>query len=105
MLYLLTYDIDTESDKGRRLQKVAKICESYGQRVQNSVFELNLDPTKMTELKIKLDEMIDPDIDSVRIYKLGKYMKYDVYVLGKKETVELSEPGEYEFFSVKTDLS
>ncbi|HAP03938.1 MAG TPA: CRISPR-associated endonuclease Cas2 [Lachnospiraceae bacterium] len=93
MLYLLTYDIDTESDKGRRLQKVAKICESYGQRVQNSVFELNIDSAKMTELKIKLEAVIDKKIDSIRIYKLGKYMKYDVCTIGKKEIVELSEPG------------
>lgn len=93
MLYLLTYDIDTESDKGRRLQKVAKICESYGERVQNSVFEMNIDSTKMTELKIKLETVIDQDIDSVRIYKLGKYMKYDVCVLGKQGTVELSKAG------------
>ena len=87
MLYLLTYD------KGRRLQKVAKICESYGQRVQNSVFELNIDSAKMTELKIKLEAVIDKKIDSIRIYKLGKYMKYDVCTIGKKEIVELSEPG------------
>ena len=93
MLYLLTYDIDTESDKGRRLQKVAKICESFGQRVQNSVFEMNIDSAKMTELKIQLEGVIDKNIDSVRIYKLGKYMKYDVCTLGKKEDVELSEPG------------
>lgn len=93
MLYLLTYDIDTESDKGRRLQKVAKICESYGQRVQNSVFELNIDSAKMTELKIKLEAVIDKKIDSIRIYKLGKYMKYDVCTIGKKEIVELSESG------------
>jgi CRISPR-associated protein Cas2 len=93
LLYLLTYDIDTESDKGRRLQKVAKICESYGQRVQNSVFELNIDSAKMTELKIKLEAVIDKKIDSIRIYKLGKYMKYDVCTIGKKEIVELSEPG------------
>ncbi len=93
MLYLLTYDIDTESDKGRRLQKVAKICESYGQRVQNSVFELNIDSAKMTELKIKLEAVIDKKIDSIRIYKLGKYMKYDVCTIGKNEIVELSEPG------------
>lgn len=93
MLYLLTYDIDTESDKGRRLQKVAKICESYGQRVQNSVFELNIDSAKMTELKIRLKAVIDDEIDSVRIYKLGKYMKYDVCTIGRQESIELSKPG------------
>lgn len=93
MLYLLTYDIDTKLDNGRRLQKVANVCKSYGQRVQNSVFELNVDSVKMTELKIQLEAVIDKKVDSVRIYKLGKYTKYDVCTLGRKETVELSEPG------------
>lgn len=93
LLYLLTYDIDTTLDNGRRLQKVANVCKSYGQRVQDSVFELNIDSVKMTELKIKLEAVIDKQVDSVRIYKLGKYTKYDVCTIGKKEAVELSDLG------------
>lgn len=93
MLYLLTYDIDTKDDNGKRLQKVAKLCESYGERVQNSVFEINVDYSKMKELELSLAELMDEKSDSVRIYKLGKYMKYDVTVLGHKQDVELSESG------------
>lgn len=93
MLYLLTYDIDTKLDNGKKLQKVANICKSYGQRVQNSVFELNIDSSRMKELELQLNSVINPLNDSVRIYKLGKYTKYDVRTLGKKEAVELSEPG------------
>lgn len=93
MLFLLTYDIDTSEDKGKRLQKVSKICESYGERVQNSVFEINTDMTKMKEFELKLSHIIDKDADSIRIYKLGKYLKYDVLIIGTKQSVELSEAG------------
>ncbi len=47
----------------------------------------------MKELELQLNSVINPLNDSVRIYKLGKYTKYDVRTLGKKEAVELSEPG------------
>lgn len=44
MLVLITYDVNTETVSGKkRLRKVAKQCENYGRRVQNSVFECILD--------------------------------------------------------------
>ena len=47
MLVLITYDVNTETDAGkRRLRKVAKQCVNYGRRVQNSVFECILDNTQ-----------------------------------------------------------
>lgn len=93
MLYLLTYDIDTSHDRGRRLQKIAKLCESYGERVQDSVFELNLDASKVKELELRVQALMNEKEDSIRIYKLGKYTKYDVTVLGRKKVIELSEQG------------
>jgi CRISPR-associated protein Cas2 len=69
---LITYDIATSSENGaRRLRRVAKACLDYGQRVQYSVFECQVDPAQFTELKARLLKIIDPAQDSLRFYHLG----------------------------------
>ena len=90
MFVLLTYDID-QSDGGKRLRRVAKSCEGYGIRVQNSVFELNTHESDLKRLIHELQEIIDTDLDSVRIYRCGKVKKDDVEILGKREAVEISK--------------
>ena len=68
---MLTYDVNTESKAGqKRLRQVAKACEGYGQRVQDSVFECTLSATEMEQFRIRLLKIIDPQIDSLRIYRL-----------------------------------
>ena len=89
MFVLLTYYIDL-SDGGKTLRKVAKTCEDYGVRVQNSVFELDIDSAGLVKLKNILGNIIDPALDSIRIYKLGKMKKADVEIIGKREVVEIS---------------
>ena len=72
MFGLITYDLGLKSpDDSARLRKVAKACINYGQRVQNSVFEVNLEYSKFILLKAKLVNMIDKDKDSIRFYYLG----------------------------------
>lgn len=72
MLLLITYDVDTTTSAGRkRLRKVAKVCVDHGQRVQNSVFECDVDAAKAAALKAKLLALIDADTDSLRFYNLG----------------------------------
>ena len=72
MLVLVTYDVNTETAAGRsRLRKVAKKCVDRGQRVQNSVFECLVDASQYAVLKAELTEMIDPEVDSLRFYRLG----------------------------------
>lgn len=72
MLLLITYDVNTETAAGRkRLRKVAKLCVDYGQRVQNSVFECKIDAAQCAQLKHRLEELIDPETDSLRFYNLG----------------------------------
>ena len=72
MLVLVTYDVETQTDAGkRRLRQVAKLCQNHGQRVQYSVFECLLEPVLWVELKAKLVAIIDPDKDSLRFYFLG----------------------------------
>ena len=72
MLILITYDVNTTTGEGRkRLAKIAKVCVSYGQRVQNSVFQCDVDQAKYIALKNQLLDIYDSDKDSLRFYNLG----------------------------------
>lgn len=83
-MVLITYDVNTESASGqKRLRKVAKICEKYGQRVQNSVFECLLDATQYIIVKNELKELINLEEDSLRFYRLGNNYKNQIDVEGK----------------------
>ena len=93
MLVLITYDVATKTPHGkRRLQRIAKICLNYGQRVQNSVFECIVDSTQLVELKSKLKNVIDPQEDTLRIYRLGNNYKNKVEHIGVKESLDLEAP-------------
>lgn len=90
MLVLITYDVSTTTKEGRRrLQRVAKKCQDYGQRVQNSVFECVLDSTQLKMLKLQLTEMIDPQTDSLRFYNLGDKYKSRVDHVGAKQSYDV----------------
>ncbi len=91
MLVLVTYDVDTTSLAGqRRLRKVAKECQNYGQRVQNSVFECYVDYTQYTKLKITLGQIIDERNDSVRFYRLGNNYEQKVETLGVNDGIDIN---------------
>ncbi|GAB3808055.1 CRISPR-associated endonuclease Cas2 [Virgibacillus kimchii] len=93
MLVLITYDVSTSSEGGtKRLRKVAKACQNYGQRVQNSVFECIVDATQYAILKIELEQLIDPKKDSLRFYNLGNNHKTKVEHFGVKESLDLEDP-------------
>ena len=84
MHILVTYDVDTVSEKGqKRLRKVAHICKDYGLRVQNSVFECDVTEAQMTVLKNQLQDEIDLQLDSIRIYYLNKNDNKRVITFGK----------------------
>lgn len=92
MLVLITYDVVTKTSAGqKRLRKVAKVCENYGMRVQNSVFECVVDATQFKELKLKLSEIIDQYEDSLRFYTLGNNYKSKVEHIGAKDTIKVDE--------------
>ncbi|HOV79859.1 MAG TPA: CRISPR-associated endonuclease Cas2 [Bacillota bacterium] len=85
MMVLITYDVNTETAAGRkRLRLVAKQCENFGQRVQNSVFECLVDPAQLADLKNRLEGIIDKERDSLRIYCLGANWKRRVEHIGTK---------------------
>ena len=89
MLILITYDVNTETAAGRkRLAKIAKVCCNYGQRVQNSVFECDLDASQMVIVKNQLLFAMDEEMDSIRIYNLGKKYSSKIEQYGKKESYD-----------------
>lgn len=93
LLILVTYDVSTVNSEGqRRLRQVSKLCQNYGQRVQNSVFECIVDATQFALLKIKLLELIDEEKDSLRFYQLGNNYKSKVEHVGIKESIDLEGP-------------
>ncbi|WP_026314528.1 CRISPR-associated endonuclease Cas2 [Heyndrickxia acidiproducens] len=93
MLVVITYDVCTITNSGqKRLRKVAKVCQNYGQRVQNSVFECFVDATQLASLKIKLENIINPKEDSLRFYQLGNSYKNKVSHIGVKSSLDLEDP-------------
>ena len=89
MMTLLSYDVSTVDAAGRkRLRKVAKECVNYGQRVQNSVFEVDVDYGTFLKLKDRLMKIIDEEQDSLRFYYLGNNWKRRVDHIGAKETYD-----------------
>ena len=89
MMTLVSYDVSTVDAAGRkRLRKVAKECVNYGQRVQNSVFEVDVDYGRFLKLKDRLMKIIDEEQDSLRFYYLGNNWKRRVEHIGAKETYD-----------------
>ena len=93
MLVLVSYDVSTVSDGGtRRLRRVARVCQNYGQRVQNSVFECLVEPAQWTTLRKRLIEEIDEAEDSLRFYFLGANWKRRVEHIGAKPSYDPEGP-------------
>ena len=93
MLVLVTYDVNTMDATGRkRLRQVARACEDYGQRVQFSVFEIEVDPAQWTRLKARLEGIIRPELDSLRYYYLGANWSRRVEHVGAKPAADLNGP-------------
>lgn len=87
MMVLISYDVSTVSDSGKaRLRKVAKECQNHAQRVQNSVFEADLDSSSFLKLKDRLCKLINPKEDSLRFYYLGNHWEKRIEHIGVKET-------------------
>lgn len=92
MLILITYDVEVTSEGGqRRLRRVAKTCEDYGQRVQFSVFECEVDPTQWEKLKSRLLKEVKLDKDSLRFYHLGANWERRVEHHGAKPAINFKD--------------
>ena len=89
MLMLVSYDVNTVNAAGRRrLRRIAKVCEDWGIRVQNSVFECTVDWSQWLGLKAQLETICEPTVDSLRYYNLGNNYKEKVIHYGAKPTID-----------------
>jgi CRISPR-associated protein Cas2 len=93
MLVLVSYDVSTTDPGGpKRLHRVAKVCQNYGQRVQYSVFECIVDPAQWAVLKNRLIDLINQELDSLRFYYLGSNWRRRVEHVGAKKTLDQEGP-------------
>lgn len=92
MLVIVSYDISTETKEGRaRLNKISKCCIRYGQRVQNSLYECNIDYTQYKILEKELNSLINIYEDSIRIYNFGNKYKNKVTHIGIKPSIDMDD--------------
>ncbi|MBI5076306.1 MAG: CRISPR-associated endonuclease Cas2 [Nitrospirae bacterium] len=93
MFVIVSYDVATSDDGGqRRLRRVARACEDFGQRVQKSVFECIVDPAQWTVLKERLESEISKEKDSLRFYYLGSNWKHKVEHVGANKPFDQEGP-------------
>lgn len=93
MLMLVSYDVSTVDRAGRnRLRRIAKACLNWGIRVQNSVFECNVNPAQWVQLKAQLEDIFDPETDSLRYYNLGDNYNRRIEHVGAKPALDVEQP-------------
>ena len=90
---LVSYDVSTaDADGKKRLRRIAKACQNWGVRVQNSVFECNVDAAQWVRLRAELEEIFDPQTDSLRYYNLGNRYATRVEHIGAKPALDVEQP-------------
>ncbi len=93
MLMLVSYDVSTVDRAGKsRLRRIAKACLNWGIRVQNSVFECNVNPAQWVQLKAQLEDIFDPETDSLRYYNLGDHYSTRIEHVGAKPALDVEQP-------------
>jgi CRISPR-associated protein Cas2 len=91
MMILVTYDVSFKSEGGpKRLRRISRLCQVFGQRVQYSVFEIEVDMAQWTQLKNDLLKVMDENEDSLRIYYLGNNWERRVEHIGAKKPLDLN---------------
>ena len=65
--YVVTYDVADP----KRLRRVFKLLSQYGDHLQLSVFECQLNEKDLVELRDKLSKVIKKDEDQVLLIRLG----------------------------------
>ena len=93
MLVVACTAVNTEASAGRpRLRRVAKVCESTGQRVQKSVFECQVDVAQFETLERRLLAEINPDQDCLRLYRMPQTRGFEVLEHGSFKAVDFDGP-------------
>ncbi len=90
-MVLITYDVETVTPSGaKRLRRVAKECQNYGQRVQNSVFECVVTEAQFAQLKSSLASKIDKEKDTIRFYFLGNNWNNRIEHIGQQTSFDVT---------------
>ena len=93
MLVIVCYDVNTETRSGRRrLRRVARVCESTGQRVQKSVFECQITLAEFETLESRLLAEIEPTLDCLRLYRLPETRGAEVREHGNFKAIDFEGP-------------
>lgn len=93
MLVLVSYDVAVTSPGGaRRLRRIARACKDYGQRVQFSVFELDVGPDQWVLVRARLVAEMDMAQDSLRFYQLGRSDRSRIEHVGAKPAQDFDQP-------------
>ncbi len=92
MMVVVSYDVAIDKNGEARLRKVAKACQNYGQRVQNSVFECIVDPAQWTTLRAQLIKLINKETDSLRFYFLGSNWRRRIGHIGVQKSPDQEGP-------------
>lgn len=93
MLVVVSYDVNTQDAAGRRrLRRISKICQDYGQRVQFSVFECDVTPARWVELRARLLATMSHTADSLRFYNLGADGQRRIEHTGTRRPLDLDGP-------------
>ena len=91
-MVLVSYDVSTETEGGaKRLRRIARACQDYGQRVQYSVFEIEVDPAQWAILKNRLEQEMCLAADSLRYYYLGSNWRRKIEHIGVKPAVDFHQ--------------
>ena len=92
MWIVVCYDVNTETRDGRRrLRRVAQVCKNFGQRVQKSVFECQVDEMKYEQLRNRLLKEVMLELDNLRLYRLTEPREERVEEYGSTRTVFFGE--------------
>ena len=90
---LVCYDVNTETKVGqKRLRRVAKLCQNYGQRAQKSVFECRVPPALFEQMLHRLREIINEEEDSLRIYRLVEPRERYLQTYGRQTVLDPDKP-------------
>ena len=93
MMIIVAYDVSTETREGRRrLRRVAKVCESTGQRVQKSLFECQVDVMQYEELERRLLDEINLQEDCLRLYRLTEPVEMRIKQHGNFRSIDFEGP-------------
>jgi len=82
MYIILVYDVDQS-----RVSKVCNYLRQHLNWVQNSVFEGEITPARLERVKSRLVEIIDPEEDSIYIYKLRDARWFKKEIMGQERAM------------------